>query len=133
MHERSAPRVADDLRADHDVSERTRHTLGDLLPPVEREREDIRRLVDAEVITLQRTDLLRAGEREAGLTPSIPSAPSTRRASSTAAASSTVGAAPILDLHATTSTACGRAGLFGVLLVRLDDPLDELCRTTSGG
>ena len=48
------------------------------------------------------------------------------RASSTAASSSTVDAAPVLDLDLDHHLRRCGAGLLGVLLVRLDDPLHEL-------
>ena len=63
VHERPAPRVADDLRADDDVAELPRQARRQLVARVERERERIRRLVDPEVLPLQLADL---GGRDAG-------------------------------------------------------------------
>ena len=64
VNERSAPFVADDLRAEHDVSEGPRNAIGQLVSSVEREREDVRRLVDPEVLVLQRSHLVGVDERD---------------------------------------------------------------------
>src|SRR5262245_65589135 len=58
MDERRSPRVAGHLRAEHDVAERARDALGQLVEPVEREREPVRLLVDSEMVALQLTDLV---------------------------------------------------------------------------
>ena len=68
VDERRAPRVADDVRAEHDVAERARDAGRHLVAAVEREREHVRRLVDAEVLALQRADFLGRDELEAELT-----------------------------------------------------------------
>ena len=60
-----APLVLHDLRADDDVAELPRHAVGQLVPAVDREGEDVGRLVDAEVLTLQGTDLVLVDERDA--------------------------------------------------------------------
>ena len=49
VDERPAPLRPYDLRAQHHVAERARDTLGDVVTTVERERQDVGRLVDAEV------------------------------------------------------------------------------------
>ena len=64
MRQRRPPGVADHLRAEDDVAERARHSLRELVAPVDREREHVGRLVDPEVLALQRADLLRPDERE---------------------------------------------------------------------
>ena len=64
VHERRPPRLPDDLRAEDDVAERPRHPRRQLLPPVDREGEDVGRLVDPEVVALQRPHLVGPGERE---------------------------------------------------------------------
>src|SRR6186997_2729256 len=64
VDERGAPRVADDLRAEDGVAELTWHASGELVPPVDREREHVRGLVHSEVIALQRTHLVRPDECE---------------------------------------------------------------------
>ena len=69
MHERRAPRVADDLRAEDDVAELPRHAVRQLVAAVDREREHVRRLVDAEVLPLERPDLVGPDERDAELAP----------------------------------------------------------------
>jgi hypothetical protein len=89
VHERPPPLVADDLRADGDVAERARDPLGQRLAAVEREREDVGRLVDPEVVALQLAALLRPDECEADLAVLDPLRCETRRTSSTAPASST--------------------------------------------
>ncbi len=68
MHERRAPRLADDLRAHDDVPELARQPIRQLLARVDRERERVGLLVDAEVLALQVADLLRRDEREPELT-----------------------------------------------------------------
>ena len=64
VHERPPPLVADDLRADDDVAERPRDAFGQLVEAVDREREHVRRLVDAEVLGLERADLVGTDERD---------------------------------------------------------------------
>jgi hypothetical protein len=41
VHERPAPRLADDLRAEHDVAERARNPRRQLVEPVDRKREHV--------------------------------------------------------------------------------------------
>ena len=50
VDERPAPLLADDLRADDDVAERPRDAVRQLVEAVDREREHVGRLVDAEVL-----------------------------------------------------------------------------------
>src|SRR5579872_2446391 len=64
VNERRAPLRPDDLRADDDVAELARQPVGQLVERIERKRERVGRLVDAEVLALQRLALLRADERE---------------------------------------------------------------------
>ena len=64
VRERRAPRLADDLWAQHDVAERARHAVGQLVAAVDREREHVGRLVDPEVLALQHADLVGPDERE---------------------------------------------------------------------
>ena len=64
VDERGAPAVADDLWAEDDVAEHARYPCRQLVPAVDREGEDVRDLVDAEVRPLQRLDLVRPDERE---------------------------------------------------------------------
>src|SRR3954463_4052939 len=68
MREGPAPVVADDLRAEDDVAERARHSLRQLVASVDRERQDVGRLVDAEMIPFQPAHLVRADERDPELT-----------------------------------------------------------------
>jgi hypothetical protein len=67
VHERSAPGVSHYLRAEHDVTELTRHSCGQLVAAVDRECERIRLLVDPEMLALEVTDLLRTDELKADL------------------------------------------------------------------
>src|SRR5215218_982189 len=67
MYERRAPRVADDLRTEHDVAELPRDTFRQLVEPVDRECERIAFLVHAEVLALQLADLVRRHELQAQL------------------------------------------------------------------
>jgi hypothetical protein len=62
VDERPAPVLADDLGAEDDVAERARLTRRQRLEPVDRERENVRRLVDAQVLALERLHL--AGTHE---------------------------------------------------------------------
>ena len=64
MNQRPAPFVTDDLRAEHDVPEGPRNAFGHLVSSVEREGEDVRRLVDPEVLVLQRSHLVGVDERD---------------------------------------------------------------------
>src|SRR5215208_3228278 len=68
VHERASPLVAGDVRAHDDITELPRQTLRERLATVEREREDVRGLVDAEVLALQRPALRRPDEGDAELT-----------------------------------------------------------------
>src|SRR5215471_21633241 len=67
VHERCLPLVAHDLRADDDVAELAGQLLGEIVARVERERERVGRLVDAEVLALQLATLVGANERESEL------------------------------------------------------------------
>ena len=67
VHERRSPRVPDHRRAEDDIPERARHALRQLVPSVEREREDVGLLVETEVLTLELPHLVRAHERDAQL------------------------------------------------------------------
>ena len=62
--QRRPPGVADDGRAEHDIAERARKALGQLVAAVDREREDVGRLVDPEVLALQGPHLVGPDERE---------------------------------------------------------------------
>src|SRR5688572_15823360 len=53
VHERCAPGVTDDLRAEDDVPELARHAVREGLAAVDRKREHVRGLVDAQVLALQ--------------------------------------------------------------------------------
>src|SRR5579864_5663037 len=64
MHDRRAPLRPDDLRADDDVAELPRHSRRKVVERVDRERERIGRLVDAEVLLLQGAALVRPDEDE---------------------------------------------------------------------
>src|SRR5918995_4300956 len=65
VDERPAPLGLDDLGAEDDVAELARHTVGELVPPVDRKGEDVGRLVDPEVPALQLPHSLGALERNA--------------------------------------------------------------------
>src|SRR5436190_17485185 len=67
MHERGAPGISNHRRAEHDVAELTRHSCQQLVAAVDRERERIRFLVDAEMLALEVADLLRIDELKAEL------------------------------------------------------------------
>jgi hypothetical protein len=67
VDERTAPVRSDHLRAQDDVAQRPGDSCGQLLPAVKRERKDVRRLVDAEMIALQVPHLVRPDERDAEL------------------------------------------------------------------
>ena len=72
MDERPAPLRPDHLRAEDDVAELARHSVGQRGEPVDREGERVGRLVDAEVLLFQRAALLRPDEGEpelAGIDP----------------------------------------------------------------
>src|SRR5829696_9367585 len=47
VHERPPPLLADDVGTEDDVAELARHRVGQRVTAVDREREDVRRLVDA--------------------------------------------------------------------------------------
>src|SRR4029079_17673221 len=64
VDERPAPLLADHLRAEDDVTERSRLPVRQRRRAVDRERQDVRRLVDAEVLPLECTHLGRADERD---------------------------------------------------------------------
>src|SRR5215210_5860711 len=65
VDERALPGRADHLGTQHHVAELTGHGGRKLLAAVDREREHIRRLVDSEVVSLQRPDLAGSDERKA--------------------------------------------------------------------
>src|SRR5947207_1974674 len=67
VHQRPAPVVAGHLRADDDVAELARQSFRQVVERVHRERERVRRLVDPEMLELQRSALLRSDEDEAEL------------------------------------------------------------------
>src|SRR3954468_1587034 len=67
VRERPPPVVADDLGTENDIAERTRYAFRNLVAAVDREREDVGRLVDPEVVTLQAAHLVGADERDAEL------------------------------------------------------------------
>src|SRR5262245_23765988 len=67
VHDRAAPGVADDIRADHEVAELPRQPFGQLLARVERKREHVGRFVDAEMVALEGAALLGTDEVEAEL------------------------------------------------------------------
>src|SRR5438105_2779726 len=67
MNKRPAPRSADHIRADDDIAELARYTRGEVVAAIDRKRERIRRLVDAEILPLQRADLLGADECQSEL------------------------------------------------------------------
>src|SRR5665213_1717737 len=64
VRQRPAPFLAHHLRAEHDVAECTRHSFGDVLAAVDRERQHVGRLVDPEVLALQPAHLVLADERD---------------------------------------------------------------------
>src|SRR6187200_956488 len=64
VHERPVLLVADHLRAEDDVPERTRLALRQGRRAVDREREDVGRLVDPEVLPLEGAHLFRVDERD---------------------------------------------------------------------
>src|SRR5262245_31205544 len=62
VDERRPPSFPDDLRADDDVAELSRHALGQILTSVDREGKDVGRLLDPQVLELQRAHFRRGGE-----------------------------------------------------------------------
>jgi hypothetical protein len=64
VHERSAPLLSHNLRTDHDVAELARHAVRQRAEAVDREGERVGRLVDSEVIALQRAALVCPDEGE---------------------------------------------------------------------
>ena len=64
VDERALPLFSNDLRAHHDVAELARQPVGQIVERVERERERVRRLVDLEMLELERAALLGADEHE---------------------------------------------------------------------
>src|SRR5579859_1582585 len=66
--ERPAPLVADDLRTEDDVPERTRDSGGKLVAAVDRERQDVGGFVDPEMLALQPLHLVRVDECNPKLT-----------------------------------------------------------------
>ncbi len=62
VHERRPPGLADDLRAEDRVAELARQPSAQRVAAVDREREHVGRLVDPEVLALQRADLVRPDE-----------------------------------------------------------------------
>src|ERR1700730_12189555 len=67
VHDGSAPRFSNHLRADDNVTELTRHSCRQRLPAVDRESERIRLLVDREMLALQVADLIGTDELQAEL------------------------------------------------------------------
>ena len=98
VHERRPPLLADDLRAEDDVAERARHPVGQLVPPVDREGEHVGRLVDAEVVALQRAHLVGPGEREPELAVLDPLGGEDAPRQLDGGRLVDLGAAPVLDL-----------------------------------
>src|SRR5262249_15610354 len=66
--ERAAPLCTHDLWADDDVAQLARHAVGNFTKPVDGEGERVGRLVDAEVLPLQRSALVRPDEGESQFT-----------------------------------------------------------------
>ena len=64
MHERRAPLLPHHLRTHDEIAELARQLRRQLVEPVERERERVGRLVDAEMLELQRAALVRLDEHE---------------------------------------------------------------------
>src|SRR5579862_6427046 len=64
MRERLAPALADHVRTEHDISERAREPVRQLVAAVDRKGEDVGGLVDAEMIALERAHLVGSDERE---------------------------------------------------------------------
>src|SRR5262245_66059417 len=64
VDERRPPFLADDLRAEDRVAQLARDTVGQLLAAVDREREDVGRLVLPEMLAFQRAHLARADEEQ---------------------------------------------------------------------
>src|SRR4051812_48669001 len=67
VHERRAPRLAHDLRAEDDVAELARRALRHRVTAVDRKGKRVGLLVDAQMVALERADLLRADELQAEL------------------------------------------------------------------
>src|SRR5262245_9525705 len=67
MHERRTPRIAHDLWAEDHVAELPRKAVRRRRASVDRKREGVRLLVDAEVLAFQGADLLGSDERESEL------------------------------------------------------------------
>ena len=68
VDERPLPLFSNDLRAHHDVAELARQPVGQIVERVERERERVGRLVDLEMLELERAALLGADEHEPEVT-----------------------------------------------------------------
>src|SRR5579862_5906358 len=62
VRQRLAPARTDDLRTEHDIAQCARQTAGELFAPVDRKRQDVGRLVDAEMVALQRLHLFGTDE-----------------------------------------------------------------------
>src|SRR5688572_32144134 len=67
VHQRLAPALPDDLGTEDDVAQRAGLPVRKLVTAVEREREDVRRLVDTEVLALERAHLVARDPRDAEL------------------------------------------------------------------
>src|SRR5439155_9743350 len=67
VHERSAPLVADDARTEDDVAELARHAVRHRAEPIDREGASVGRLVNSQVLPLQRAALVRPDEGESQL------------------------------------------------------------------
>ena len=118
----------DDLRAQDDVAERARQARGQLVAAVDREREDVRRLVDPRCSRFSARISSGADEREpelAGVDPLCGEhAPGERDVPLPRRRRRRSGSRP---RRRPSALALARgARLLGVLLVRLDDPLHEL-------
>ena len=108
VDERPTPFVTDDLRAEDDVAQRPRHAVGQLVEAVDRERQDVGGLVDAEMLCLEGTDLRRRSRRRSRAPLRRPPAPSSTRfgPGRPRAAASTI--RPLRFSTSTSITSCGR-------------------------
>src|SRR6476469_8714458 len=64
MRQRRLPILADDLRTEDDIAELSGDAGGERVAAVDREREHVGRLVDAQVLALQGAALVRSDERD---------------------------------------------------------------------